>query len=490
MVYNEFCDGAVVVCSDTIDCIQLLLHYAAVVGSTHRHSRSIVCVYAGGGTGDGRASGTNSFADCNIQLFTAVYTYKIDRDADYYRIFISTVIQNGTRMKNKFEEVRSFFPHTTNIVFFNTAAFGPMSTTIKKRVDENLDLRIAAEVDDTKTMFALRDKVRGGYAKIIGAEKRQIGVSLNTSFGLTLAANGLPLKEGDEILISDVEFPAIVYAWRGAAEARKLKIKFLESKERKFDIAELENAITESTKVLSISFVQFFNGYKNDLKRLSEICRKHNIFFVVDGIQGVGAEPINVRDCDIDIFSCGCQKWLMAPFGSGFFYISDRVKDILVPRNITWYSADWEFEFSDLFKYDLPYFDTAEKFEGGYYATMNLLGMEVSQNLFLELGVSEIQKHNHGLIDKIAEALNRSDYYKVTSSLKESERSSIFTFSCEHFQELQKYLHSHKIYTACREGSIRISVHLFNNDSDIEKLIEALKLFENSRVRKPAAKVN
>ncbi len=393
-------------------------------------------------------------------------------------------------MNEQFEKIRELFPHTKKIVFFNTAAFGPISIPVKQAIVENLDLRMAAEVDDTRQMYELRDRVRESCAQIIGAETRQIGVNINTSFGLNLASYGLPLNEGDEILISDIEFPATIYSWRGASETRKLKLIFLKSHERKFDFDELEKAITDKTRALSISFVQFFNGCKNDLERISKICKKHNLFFVVDGIQGTGAEPINVKELGIDIFSCGCQKWLLAPFGSGFFYISDRVKDILTPNNITWYSADWHLQFTDLFKYHLPYSDTAEKFQGGYYATMNLLGMEAALGIINQLGVSNIQKHNHGLIDRLVERLEESEYFRITSSLNEKERSSIFTITCDHFTELQRFLFHHKIYTACREGSIRIAVHLFNNESDIEKLCEALKQFEKQHCGKLAGKLN
>ncbi len=391
-------------------------------------------------------------------------------------------------MSDKFEKIRRHFPHTRNIVFFNSAAFGPMSLPIKEAIDANLDIRMAAEVDDTRQMYELRERVREGYAKLIGAETRQIGVNINTSFGLNLASSGLPLDEGDEILLSDIEFPATIYVWRGASESRKLKLKFIKSKDFKFDIDEFEKSITSKSRVLSVSFVQFFNGFKNDLKQLSEICKRRNMFFVVDGIQGTGAEPINVKELGIDIFSCGCQKWLLAPFGSSFFYISDRVKDILTPNNITWYSSDWKLQFTDLFKYDLPYHDSAEKFQGGYYATMNLVGMEAALGIFSELGIEDIQRHNHALIDRLVDNIKDSEYYRITSSLKENERSSIFTISCDHLKELHRFLFDNKIYTACREGSVRIAVHLFNNVSDVAKLTEALELFEKQQVRKLAGK--
>ncbi|MEE8149108.1 MAG: aminotransferase class V-fold PLP-dependent enzyme [candidate division Zixibacteria bacterium] len=300
----------------------------------------------------------------------------------------------------------------------------------------------------------------------------------------------MPLKEGDEILVSDVEFPAAVYAWRGAAETKNLKLTFVKSTDKKFDLRELEKAISDKTKVIVVSFVQFFNGYKINLAGISELCKKHGIYFVVDGMQGVGAEPINVKELGIDILACGCQKWLFSPYGSGFFFISDSVKDKLIPQSITWYAADWQLNHTDLFKYDLPYFDTAEKFEAGYYATLNMLGMKTAIDIIADLGVENIQKHNHALIDRLASYLKETEFYEIKSSLVENERSSIVTFTCDNYKLLFKYMLENKIKAANREGSIRISVHLFNNENDIDKLIEVLVVYEKNYKSKAATGAN
>jgi cysteine desulfurase/selenocysteine lyase len=195
----------------------------------------------------------------------------------------------------KFRATRALFPHTSKVVYFNSASTGPFSTPVRDAINANVELRLACEHDDSHNTFATSDWLRGAYGKLIGAPKRTVGIGLNTSYGLNMAAFGLPLKRGDEILMSDVEFPAIPYTWKAAAEARGLKIKFVKSRERCFDVDLFKKAIGKRSRVLSLSYVQFFNGYKNDIAEIAEICRKHHLYFVVDGIQGMGTELLSVR---------------------------------------------------------------------------------------------------------------------------------------------------------------------------------------------------
>ena len=109
---------------------------------------------------------------------------------------------------------------------------------------------------------------------------------------------------------------------------------------------------------------------------------------------------------------------------------------------------------------------------------MNLLGMKAALDIICDLSVDDIQKHNHSLIDRLADCLSKSDFYQISSSLVEKERSSIFTFTCDDHSSLFKYMLGKKIKAADREGSIRVAVHLFNNEADIDRLIEVLADYE------------
>ncbi|MFQ5500181.1 MAG: aminotransferase class V-fold PLP-dependent enzyme [Candidatus Zixiibacteriota bacterium] len=383
-------------------------------------------------------------------------------------------------LSSAFSAARRQFPHTRKQVYLNSAAYGPLSLPVQRAIEDNIRLRIAAEKDDTRMVYRARDELRAAYARMIGAAKRQVAIGLSTSFGLNIAAFGLPLSKGDEVLVSDIEFPALVYTFRAAAERRSLKLTFVKSRNRHFDIDELQRTITRRSRVLAISWVQFFNGYKNDLKALAAICRENNMFLVVDGIQGMGVEPINVRRLGIDIFSAGCQKWMLSPQGCGFFYLSDAVRDLLKPPFMSWLGIDWKLQFEDLFRYDLPYIDSAERFDLGYYNVHSILGMRAASDFFQRLGIGNIQKRNYMLLDRLTDFLKASSHYSITSEMAPKHRSSILTFTCSHLKQLHRELKRQRIVVAVREGSIRVAVHLFNNRQDIDRLILVLDRYSES----------
>jgi selenocysteine lyase/cysteine desulfurase len=237
----------------------------------------------------------------------------------------------------------------------------------------------------------------------------------------------------------------------------------------------LEEAVTERTRVIAVSWVQFFNGYKVDPGELTDLCKKHGLWLVIDGIQGMGVEPIDVRDLEIDIFTSGCQKWMLAPQGTGFFYLSPEMRDIMKQPMASWLGVDWGMDFTDLFKFELPWYDSARRFELGYFVVTNIFGMKAAVDIFTDLGIARIQKHNYALVDRLARYVEESDYYEITCDLSEKHRASIFTFSCDDVKALHRRIVKSGIVLSQREGSIRVAVHLFNNEDDIDRLIEVLE---------------
>lgn len=380
-----------------------------------------------------------------------------------------------------FAEVRRNFPLTDQnkgITYLNSASTGPLCRPVREALERYYDAAQFLVSEHDTAAFADLEKIRKLGAKFIGADSDEIGFGFHTGFGLNIAAFGLPLKQGDEILLSDIEFPSNVYPWLALRE-RGIDIRFIESSDHFFDIDKFERAIGSKSRVLSLSFVQFFNGYKNDLKKIGEICRKHGLYFVVDGIQGCGHQILDIHECQVDIFSTGAQKWLLSPLGTGYFYVRRELQNNLQMPFASWLSVDWKLNFGDLFHYDLPYFDSARKFEMGTYPYAHVHAMAAALELIDNLGVENIQKHNHSLLDILIDYLKSSNTYTVVSSLDKNHRSSILSFTSSRAGDLFQELKSRKVICSFRQGAIRIAVHLFNDESDIRRLLDVLEIFEN-----------
>ncbi len=369
---------------------------------------------------------------------------------------------------------RREFPFTQKVNFLNHASFGPIPLRALKKTLEYYDaLTLKKVVDMDKLTFEMMDRIRIYLAKMVNAKPKEIGLVPNTSYGLNIVANGLDFKYGDKILLSDVEFPANVYPWLNLKK-KGVKIKFIKSQNGFSDIDDLLKAIDSKCKVLSITYVQFFNGFKNDLETIGKICEEKNIFFVVDGIQGVGCLDLDIKKTKMDFLAGGGQKWLLSSPGTGFFYLSDNAKMKIDPAFFGWMSVDWKLNFSDLLKYDLPPFSSSRRFEIGTYPFSTLWTMCASLELLSEIGTKAIERQVLKLIDLLIDYLKDTPY-QIKSSLIPQHRSGILSFSAKDCARLHQTLSQKNIITSFRENSIRVSPHFYNSTEDIEKLINVLK---------------
>jgi len=380
-----------------------------------------------------------------------------------------------TEIENKdLRKYRKEFPFIREVTFLNHASFGPIPSRALRSTYEYYDaLTLKKVVDMDKLTFDMMDRIRIYLAKMIKAKPAEIGLVPNTSYGLNIAINGLEWKSGDKVLLSDVEFPANVYPWLKLRK-KGVKIKFIKSRNGFLDIDNLLKAIDSRCRVLSLGYVQFFNGFKNDLETIVKICQEKDIFLVVDGIQGIGCMDLDVKKAKIDFLACGGQKWLLSSLGTGFFYLSEKAKRKIEPSFFGWMGVDWKLNFSDLLRYDLSPFRSSRRFEIGTYPFSTLWTMCSSLELISEIGTKAIEKQVIGLLDLLLDYLNDSPY-QVKSSLDPLHRSGIISFSGKDTARLFQILSKEKILVSFRENSIRVSPHFYNSSGDIQRLIQVLK---------------
>ncbi len=381
-------------------------------------------------------------------------------------------------MKRKYEinlkKYRKEFPFTDKIIYLNHASWTPLPQRSVRAAEEFLEYATLKKTGDIdKLGFGLLNDNSKKIARMIHAGTSEIGFAFNTSYGLNIAAQGLDLKPKDTVLLPDVEFPANVYPWLNLRK-KGVKIKFIRSRDGFFDMNEFKKSIDKSTKVLSISFVQFQNGFKNDLETIGKICQENDIFFVVDAIQGIGVLDLDVKKAKIDFLSSGTQKWLCSVLGHGFFYYSKEAKRKLDPVFFGWMGVDWNLNFTDLLKFDLKPFPDARRFATGSYPYNGIMIMNTSLGMLLEIGIPQIQRHTLHLLDILLDYLKDSPY-QIKSSLEPMHRSSILSFSGKNSRDLYQKLCKKRIIVSYRENAIRVSPHFYNTEEEIKRLIEVLR---------------
>ncbi len=374
------------------------------------------------------------------------------------------------------------FPELDEKIYFNTASIGPWPKDSRQAIMELIE-QWSGLTDPTPKVFDYWREIKTELGKMINAHPDQIGFAYNTSHGLNLAAAGIDFKPGDEIILSDIEFPANTYPWTNLRD-KGVEVKFIKSADRHFDIDIFDKAITKKTKILSISYIQFFNGYKNDIKKLGEICKDRGIFYIVDAIQGMGNVPVDVKSCHIDLLASGGHKWLLSPMGCGFFYLSEYSKLEVKQGFAGWFGVDWKQDFTKLLRHNLEPRKSVERLSLSSVPYPQIYAMHESIKLINSLGVENIYEHNLGLLDRLIEYLKDQDFYEIASSTDIDHRSSIFSFTCQNPAELYKYLADNNIIASYRENLVRISVNFYNGRAQIDKLIENLERFRNRPERK------
>ena len=378
-------------------------------------------------------------------------------------------------LRESFRALRTAeFPWTADTIYLNNASIGPIPERTRRALDEFTAKRTAPHLLPDRELFAGLANARMGIAQLINADPSEIALATNTGWGLHLAASALPVQAGDVVLISDKEFPANVYPWLMLQEQGVVveiaKVRPEGWPDEDYLLSRLRDP---RVKVLAVSFVQFSNGYRADLQKLSAACRENGTYLVVDGIQGIGNSVLDVRDTPIDILACGGQKWLLAPWGSGFVYVRKELIPKLEPRVTGWMAFEGTDDFSRLTEYNPTFRADARRFEMITLPYQDFVGMTASLQMLLEIGVrdiAEVTRATHAPIVKWAQ----ENGVRIASPLDERHRSAILCVAPQKPVDAYHAVKRARVVCSLREGAIRLSPHLYNTVEEIEKVVEVL----------------
>jgi selenocysteine lyase/cysteine desulfurase len=365
------------------------------------------------------------------------------------------------------------FPWTKDTIYLNNASVGPLPERTRV-VLEAFNRRRAApfQLPDRDLITTMAD-ARRLAAELVGAFPEEIALTINTGFGLSLAARALPLRSGDIVLASDREFPANVYPWMLLKDAG-VTLELAPTTAEGWPDEEylLERIRDARVRVLTVSLVQFSNGYTVDLARLSAATRAAGVYLVVDAIQGLGQIPVNLRETQVDLLACGAQKWLLSPWGSGFVYVRRDLIRELRPAITGWMAFEGTDDFSRLTEYNDSLRGDARRFELITLPYQDFVGMNASLELLLELGIPRIEKHLRSLHEPVLTWARRTGT-RIVSPLG-ARGSGILCVAPSDVGSAFRALKAAHVVCSMREGAIRFSPHAYNTREEIERVVEIL----------------
>ena len=388
---------------------------------------------------------------------------------------------------------RHHFPGTFGKVFLDAACCSltprPAVEAIEKFLDRAMVCPLESATHHHIFMDEMRAAARPAIARLINAGEDEIALVESTTHGLSLAANAIPLEPGDRVLMPDLEFMEVAVPWL-QKEKDGIVIDLVPNCKGEIRIDDIASHLNPRTRVVTASSVTWSNGFRLDLAALSELCRDRGIWLVVDTIQQLGAFPVDIRSTPVDFLACGGHKWLNAPFGCGFLYISRDARSRLHPP-ITGYlsveppSGGWGeyFQTPNISPIsDFKFTSEARRFENAGTANYpGAVGLAASLDLIHGLGQEKIATHIHALTDQLISGIDELNIQLVTPRAPQS-RSGIVTFSvgsAEDNVKLMNHLLEKKILVSVRYtsnvGGIRVSCHLYNSPEDIVALLSELK---------------
>jgi len=388
-----------------------------------------------------------------------------------------------------FEKIREDFPILKDIVYLDSAS---TSLTPVQVIEAMNDYYFNYNANTGRGTYKIAikasnklEQARGKIADFINSKVKEVVFTKNTTEAINLVANGLKFEKGDNILVSNIEHHSNLVPWMNLKnQGVELKIAPV-GEDFAVNPDDIEKLIDENTKLIAITHLSNVFGSLQDIEAISKIARENNIYFLVDGAQSIGHIPIDMKKINCDFMAFPGHKGLLGPLGTGFLYLKEEIANDLFPTNlgggtITNINND-EFTLEEI----------PLRFEGGTQNIPGIIGLGRAIEYINELKIENINKYSNKLTKKLYEILSSIDNVNVFGNPNNIHNTVSFNLKNLSPYDVSKILDEtaniclrsgqhcsipsiRKINT--EEGTLRASVHCYNNEEDLDKLHDALKL--------------
>ncbi len=375
---------------------------------------------------------------------------------------------------------KELFSLDADVHYINGAYMSPSCKSVEQAGIEGVLRKSKPYTIGHKHFFEDVETLRGLFAQLINAEKpERVAIIPSVSYGMAIIASNIKIKSGGNIIVSEAQFPSNIYPWLELAKEKNLEIRTIpyptgENRAEKVN-ADILAAIDDKTILVALPHVHWSHGTKYDLETIGEKTRKHKAYFVIDGTQSVGVLPFDVQKIKCDALICGGYKWLMGPYTLGYAYFNEKF-DTAKPIEQNWTVRLGAEDFTQLSNYT-PYLKPhALKFDMGERSSFTNVPMGIAAlQQILAWGVENIQPYLQSITQKNIQELRNFGCWVEKETGRANHLFGVQLPKSIDVKSFPDLLKAQKIIVSVRGNFVRVSPHVYNDETDMQALVTAVK---------------
>jgi selenocysteine lyase/cysteine desulfurase len=368
------------------------------------------------------------------------------------------------------DSARREFPVMQHVLYLDSAHQTPLASSIRDALFSFYSE--GHEYGGPKPVWLRRvEQVRARVAQFFNAQPSEIAFTKNTSEGLNIAANAIPLQAGDNVLLIAGDHPNNAYAWLNLRR-KGVDVRFVELTTDVADASTFEKHLDSRTRVITLSHISFHAGQRHDLESIGRLCQQRGIYLVVDAMQSVGVVPIDVQKLGIAVLAAGCHKGMLVPQGVGVLYVRQGLDDLqpayLAMTSMANPPADYIARPDDMATRK-----DAGRFETGNLNLPDIHALNASLDLIGRVGIERIEEHVLRLGDRLIELMDELGVRLVGPRRREN-RAHIYVLALP-VAEWIDYFAQNQVRVSPERDGIRVSFGMFNTLEDVEQFAEIVR---------------
>ncbi|HET9965164.1 MAG TPA: aminotransferase class V-fold PLP-dependent enzyme [Rubrobacter sp.] len=374
----------------------------------------------------------------------------------------------------KLRSKRDLFEIPEDIVYLNCAYMSPQLRSAREVGEKAVSRKSRPWEITPDDFFEDAEEIRALFARLVGGDADGVAIIPSVSYGISVAAANVPVREGEKIVILEDQFPSNVYAWGGLAEQSGASLVTLPRPEDLDWTRALLEEIDTDTAVVAVPNCHWTDGSLVDLASVGESVREAGAALVVDAIQSLGAHPFDVSEVRPDFLVAASYKWLLGPYGVGYMYVGEEYREGK-PIEHNWINRRGSQDFSGLVDYQDAFQPGARRYDVGERSNFVLLPMAAEAlRQLIDWGVENVSETIGTLTDLVEERAGALGIVTIPKGRRARHMIGLM-LGPDAPDDLATRLTTHNVYVSVRGPSVRVSPHLYNTESDVYRLFDVLE---------------